>query len=120
MIHNIATRFLQSELERIETNLTWIDSAYRPGLAAEYERRKQVVSNVISIAVTNEATLDAIEQQIRNAEMLLDELADTVAEDTMRLKLTIDTTYLHGLYNRLQRAIEDHTYTYALANVKRL
>lgn len=120
MIQNIATRFLQAELDRIEAGLAWIDSAYRPDLAAEYERRKQMVCDLMDAATTNEAALAAVEQRLRDAEMLLDELADAVANDTMRVALTVDVAYLHGLYDRMGHTIADHTYTYALANVERL
>ena len=120
MIQNSAKRFLEAELERIETGLNWIDSAYRPDLAAEYQRRKQVVRELMDAAVTNEDALNTIEHRLRNAELRIDEMVQSHRSDATHTNLIIDVEYLHGLYNRMQRAITDNTYIYALENVKRL
>ncbi|MEO0563785.1 MAG: hypothetical protein AAF125_16895 [Chloroflexota bacterium] len=120
MILNTPKRFLMDELERIEANLDWIDTRRHPGLVGEYERRYQIVCELLDSAATPEMVMTAVDERIQDINMLLGEL-DHAPTDPMRDALMVDMDYLVGLRHRLHHAmLANVKRPYALANVTRL
>lgn len=129
-MRNPATRFLNTEKVRVERELYWIEAdmhqaplAEREALADEYRRRYEIVSAVLPLAVTSQAALEAVEQKLTDATMLLDELLSagrSDVDDQLAAVLHIDVLYLGGLLTRLQAAVQAETFTYLLANIDQL
>ncbi len=105
---NVATRFLNSERERIKLELNRISMDSDAALFDEYQRRLDLVDQLLPQAVTPEAAIAAAEQKRQDTEMLLMELVDanrTDVNDTLAANLSIDHDYLVGLINRMDAAI---------------
>lgn len=105
---NIATRFLKSERERIKLELNRISMDSDVALFEEYQRRLDIVDQLLPQSVTPEAAIAAAEQKRKDIEMLLMELVDAGrndVNDTLAQNLSIDHDYLVGLINRLDAAI---------------
>lgn len=119
---NPARRFLKAELERIELELYRIE-LIGAHYEQEYQRRRDIVCDVLAQATTSDVAVQAVEQKLADTRMLLEELVMAGrgdVTDTLTDALQIDMEYLEGLLVRLQAGIAAETFPYALADVERL
>lgn len=130
-----AQRFLNAELERINSELERMGLGYNAFswdgsvdaqvtiLYEEYRRRYEIIHDLLPDSVTASAALNAVEQKLADAQMILDELIAVQHDDIldpMAENLVIDVHYLTGLARRLKKSLKESAVTYALANVDRL
>jgi len=120
LIIHAAKRFLFAELERVESNLEWIDEHYRAELAHEFTRRYRIICDLLESADTPDQALAAVDQRLADTQAFLGDLAGKGQMEQLRKRTRIDLDYLHGLRKRLKQSIDENIYPCALANVQRL
>ncbi|MEL7236888.1 MAG: hypothetical protein AAGK74_20460, partial [Chloroflexota bacterium] len=112
---------IELELRRIEYTVDGNPENYP--IFREYQRRCEVVRDLMEQAVTSDVAMATAVEKLDAAQMLLNELIDAGRGDVMdemAVALYEDVVYLEGLALRLQAGITAETFVYSLADIDRL